>query len=161
MCFIGGGFTIAPLKHSAFGETRARVQQLVQIDLNGWGANYLPFCHQHTVLHMLNSVAGMVSVLIISVSVFIYCLFSLLRPVLLSGLMLSCLSFGFPSVAPSMSCQLQLVIWSFLYFTEGSLYVVLCLRLAVENVHMRSSILFQSERYPEMLSFQYRVERAF
>ena len=34
------------------------MQQLVQIDLKGWGANYLPSCHHHSVIQILNSVAG-------------------------------------------------------------------------------------------------------
>lgn len=55
---IGGGFTISPLKPRANGENRARVQQLVHIDLKGWGANYVPLCHYHSVIQMLNSVAG-------------------------------------------------------------------------------------------------------
>jgi len=54
-----GGFTIDPLKTRANGEMRARVQQLVQIDLKGWGANYLPSCHHHSVIQILNSVAGL------------------------------------------------------------------------------------------------------
>jgi hypothetical protein len=38
---------------------RARVQHLVQIDLRGWGANYIPACHHSSVTQMLNSVAGL------------------------------------------------------------------------------------------------------
>ncbi|XP_024396181.1 protein ENHANCED DISEASE RESISTANCE 2 isoform X3 [Physcomitrium patens] len=54
-----GGFTISPLKSHPNGDPRARVQQLVHIDLKGWGANYLPLCHYHSVIQILNSVAGL------------------------------------------------------------------------------------------------------
>ncbi|KAL2609496.1 hypothetical protein R1flu_028069 [Riccia fluitans] len=55
-----GGYNISPLKpRPGSGEPRARVQHLVQIDLKGWGVGLLPFCHQHTVIQMLNSVAGL------------------------------------------------------------------------------------------------------
>ncbi|BBN19009.1 hypothetical protein MPTK1_8g07260 [Marchantia polymorpha subsp. ruderalis] len=55
-----GGYTISPLKpRPGSGEPRSRVQQLVQIDLKGWGIGLLPFCHQHTVIQMLNSIAGL------------------------------------------------------------------------------------------------------
>ena len=58
MYCVGGGFTITPLTPRANGEPRARVQQLVHIDLKGWGANYIPLCHHHSVIQILNSVAG-------------------------------------------------------------------------------------------------------
>ncbi|CAM6126377.1 unnamed protein product [Calypogeia fissa] len=55
-----GGYQISPLAPRAGGELpRARVQQTVEIDLKGWGVGVLPFCHQHTVIQMLNSVAGL------------------------------------------------------------------------------------------------------
>nr|PNR48594.1 hypothetical protein PHYPA_013071 [Physcomitrium patens] len=54
-----GGFSIFPLKPHKNGEPRARVQQLVHIDLKGWGANYIPFCHPYSVIQILNSVAGL------------------------------------------------------------------------------------------------------
>jgi hypothetical protein len=53
-----GGFTITPLKQRGALQVRARVEHLVQIDLRGWGANYIPLCHRSTVTQMLNSVAG-------------------------------------------------------------------------------------------------------
>lgn len=34
------------------------MQHLIQIDLKGWGAGYLPAFQQHCLLQMLNSVAG-------------------------------------------------------------------------------------------------------
>jgi hypothetical protein len=54
-----GGFTITPLKQRGGSQVRARVQHLVQIDLRGWGANYIPTCHHSSVTQMLNSVAGL------------------------------------------------------------------------------------------------------
>ncbi|CAM6008576.1 unnamed protein product [Sphagnum balticum] len=54
-----GGFTITPLKQRGGSQVRARVQHLVQIDLRGWGANYIPACHHSSVTQMLNSVAGL------------------------------------------------------------------------------------------------------
>ncbi|CAK9190399.1 unnamed protein product [Sphagnum jensenii] len=54
-----GGFTITPLKQRGALQVRARVEHLVQIDLRGWGANYIPLCHRSTVTQMLNSVAGL------------------------------------------------------------------------------------------------------
>lgn len=34
------------------------MQHLMQIDLKGWGAGYIPSFQQHCLLQMLNSVAG-------------------------------------------------------------------------------------------------------
>jgi hypothetical protein len=59
MCCVDGGFTITPLKQRGALQVRARVEHLVQIDLRGWGANYIPLCHRSTVTQMLNSVAGL------------------------------------------------------------------------------------------------------
>ncbi|EMS54329.1 hypothetical protein TRIUR3_20085 [Triticum urartu] len=53
-----GGFNISPLK-SRNGRVRTQVQHLMQIDLKGWGVGYLPSFQQHSLLHMLNSVAGL------------------------------------------------------------------------------------------------------
>jgi hypothetical protein len=58
VCCVDGGFTITPLKQRGGSQVRARVQHLVQIDLRGWGANYIPACHNSSVTQMLNSVAG-------------------------------------------------------------------------------------------------------
>ncbi|URD98896.1 START domain containing protein [Musa troglodytarum] len=52
-----GGFKISPLK-SRDGRPRTQVQQLMQIDLKGWFVGYFPSFQQHSLLHMLNSVAG-------------------------------------------------------------------------------------------------------
>ena len=54
---LGGGFNIAPLKPRN-GRPRTQVQHLIQIDLKGWGAGYLPAFQQHCLLQMLNSVSG-------------------------------------------------------------------------------------------------------
>ncbi|KAF3592977.1 hypothetical protein DY000_02026897 [Brassica cretica] len=51
-----GGYNIAPLKPRN-GRPRTQVQHLIQIDLKGWGAGYLPAFQQHCLLQMLNSVA--------------------------------------------------------------------------------------------------------
>ncbi|KAJ3672581.1 hypothetical protein LUZ60_007302 [Juncus effusus] len=53
-----GGFKITSLK-TRNGRPRTQVQHLMQIDLKGWGVNYIPWYQQRTVLHMLNSVAGL------------------------------------------------------------------------------------------------------
>ncbi|KAG2241789.1 hypothetical protein Bca52824_096370 [Brassica carinata] len=53
-----GGYNIAPLKPRN-GRPRTQVQHLIQIDLKGWGAGYLPAFQQHCLLQMLNSVAGL------------------------------------------------------------------------------------------------------
>ncbi|KAJ8754358.1 hypothetical protein K2173_002809 [Erythroxylum novogranatense] len=53
-----GGFNIAPLKPRS-GRPRSQVQHLMQIDLKGWGAGYIPSFQQHCLLQMLNSVAGL------------------------------------------------------------------------------------------------------
>ncbi|KAL0693367.1 hypothetical protein Bca4012_060547 [Brassica carinata] len=53
-----GGFNIAPLKPRN-GRPRTQVQHLIQIDLKGWGAGYLPAFQQHCLLQMLNSVSGL------------------------------------------------------------------------------------------------------
>uniref|UniRef100_A0ACD5UK90 Uncharacterized protein n=1 Tax=Avena sativa TaxID=4498 RepID=A0ACD5UK90_AVESA len=53
-----GGFNISPLK-CRNGRVRTQVQHLMQIDLKGWGVGYLPSFQQHSLLHMLNSVAGL------------------------------------------------------------------------------------------------------
>lgn len=53
-----GGFNISPLKpHN--GRPRTQVQHLMQIDLKGWGVNYVSSFQQHCLLQMLNSVAGL------------------------------------------------------------------------------------------------------
>ncbi|CAL5045365.1 unnamed protein product [Urochloa decumbens] len=53
-----GGFKIFPLK-SLNGRPRSQVQHLMQIDLRGWGMNYLPSFQYHSLLQMLNCVAGL------------------------------------------------------------------------------------------------------
>ncbi|KAG7616557.1 putative pleckstrin domain, START domain, protein ENHANCED DISEASE RESISTANCE 2 [Arabidopsis thaliana] len=53
-----GGYNISPLKPRN-GRPRTQVQHLIQIDLKGWGAGYLPAFQQHCLLQMLNSVAGL------------------------------------------------------------------------------------------------------
>ncbi|XP_074587931.1 protein ENHANCED DISEASE RESISTANCE 2-like [Curcuma longa] len=53
-----GGFKISPLK-SRNGGPRTQVQHLMQIDLKGWLVGYFPLFQQHSLLQMLNSVAGM------------------------------------------------------------------------------------------------------
>ncbi|XP_072993927.1 protein ENHANCED DISEASE RESISTANCE 2-like [Typha latifolia] len=53
-----GGFKISPLK-SRNGRSRSQVQHLMQIDLKGWGMNFVPSFQQHCLLQMLNSVAGL------------------------------------------------------------------------------------------------------
>jgi hypothetical protein len=54
----GGGFKITPLK-SVNGRPRTQVQHLMQIDLKGWGVNYVTSFQYHSLLQMLNCVAGM------------------------------------------------------------------------------------------------------
>ncbi|KAI5656440.1 hypothetical protein M9H77_25233 [Catharanthus roseus] len=54
----GGGFNISPLK-PRHGRPRTQVQHLMQIDLKGWGVNYVSSFQQHCLLQMLNSVAGL------------------------------------------------------------------------------------------------------
>lgn len=53
----GGGFKISALK-TRNGRPRTQVQHLMQIDLKGWGVNYIPWYQQRCVLQMVNSVAG-------------------------------------------------------------------------------------------------------
>ncbi|KAL3497964.1 hypothetical protein ACH5RR_040696 [Cinchona calisaya] len=53
-----GGFNISPLKPH-HGRPRTQVQHLMQIDLKGWGVNYISSFQQHCLLQMLNSVAGL------------------------------------------------------------------------------------------------------
>lgn len=53
-----GGFKISPLK-SLNGRPRTQVQHLMQIDVRGWGVNYLPSFQYHSLLQMLNCVAGL------------------------------------------------------------------------------------------------------
>ncbi|TKW19328.2 hypothetical protein SEVIR_4G012800v4 [Setaria viridis] len=53
-----GGFKISPLK-SLNGRPRTQVQHLMQIDLSGWGVNYFPSFQYHSLLQMLNCVAGL------------------------------------------------------------------------------------------------------
>ncbi|KAF7046141.1 hypothetical protein CFC21_055192 [Triticum aestivum] len=53
-----GGFKITPLK-SVNGRPRTQVQHLMQIDLKGWGVNYVTSFQYHSVLQMLNCVAGL------------------------------------------------------------------------------------------------------
>ncbi|CAN6202775.1 unnamed protein product [Urochloa humidicola] len=53
-----GGFKISPLK-SHNGRPRTQVQHLMQIDLRGWGVNYFPSFQYHSLLQMLNCVAGL------------------------------------------------------------------------------------------------------
>lgn len=55
--FIGGGFNISPLKPRN-GRPRTQVQHLMQIDLKGWGVNYISSFQQHCLLQMLSSVSG-------------------------------------------------------------------------------------------------------
>lgn len=53
-----GGFNISPLRPRN-GKPRTQVQNLMQIDLKGWGVGYLPSFQQHCLLQMLNCVAGL------------------------------------------------------------------------------------------------------
>ncbi|KAH7668792.1 Bet v1-like protein [Dioscorea alata] len=53
-----GGFKISPLK-SRNGKPRTQVQHLMQIDLKGWLVGHFSSFRQHSLLHMLNSVAGL------------------------------------------------------------------------------------------------------
>ncbi|CAI9095146.1 OLC1v1031025C2 [Oldenlandia corymbosa var. corymbosa] len=53
-----GGFNISPLK-PRHGRPRTQVQHLMQIDLKGWGLNYVSYFQQQCLLQMLNSVAGL------------------------------------------------------------------------------------------------------
>ncbi|KAL1569221.1 Protein ENHANCED DISEASE RESISTANCE 2 [Salvia divinorum] len=53
-----GGFNISRLK-SRGGRPRTKVQNLMQIDLRGWGAGYFSSFQQHCLLQMLNSIAGL------------------------------------------------------------------------------------------------------
>lgn len=53
-----GGFKITPLK-TVNGRPRTQVQHLMQIDLKGWGVNYVTSFQYHSVLQMLNCVAGL------------------------------------------------------------------------------------------------------
>ncbi|CDP11764.1 unnamed protein product [Coffea canephora] len=53
-----GGFNISPMKPH-HGRPRTQVQHLTQIDLKGWGVNYISSFQQHCLLQMLNSVAGL------------------------------------------------------------------------------------------------------
>ncbi|KAL8498609.1 hypothetical protein ACS0TY_021812 [Phlomoides rotata] len=53
-----GGFNISPLK-SRSGRPRTQVQHLMQIDLKGWGVGYISSFQQHSLLQILNSVAGL------------------------------------------------------------------------------------------------------
>ncbi|XP_049349947.1 protein ENHANCED DISEASE RESISTANCE 2-like [Solanum verrucosum] len=53
-----GGFNISPLKPRN-GRPRTQVQQLMQIDLKGWGVGFIASFQQHCLFQMLNSVAGL------------------------------------------------------------------------------------------------------
>ncbi|KAG8094067.1 hypothetical protein GUJ93_ZPchr0012g19332 [Zizania palustris] len=53
-----GGFKISPLK-CINGRPRTQVQHLMQIDLKGWGVNYFSSFQYHSLLQMLNCVAGL------------------------------------------------------------------------------------------------------
>ncbi|XP_027774750.1 protein ENHANCED DISEASE RESISTANCE 2-like [Solanum pennellii] len=53
-----GGFNISPLKPRN-GRPRTQVQQLMQIDLKGWGVGFITSFQQHCLFQMLNSVAGL------------------------------------------------------------------------------------------------------
>ncbi|KAF0902437.1 hypothetical protein E2562_016270 [Oryza meyeriana var. granulata] len=53
-----GGFKISPLK-CLNGRPRTQVQHLMQIDLKGWGVNYFSSFQYHSLLQMLNCVAGL------------------------------------------------------------------------------------------------------
>jgi len=53
-----GGFQISPL-NSRNGRSRTQVQHLMQIDLKGWSAGFLPSFRKDCLLHMLNYVAGL------------------------------------------------------------------------------------------------------
>ncbi|KAK3127934.1 hypothetical protein QOZ80_7AG0580370 [Eleusine coracana subsp. coracana] len=53
-----GGFKICPLK-CRNGRPRTQVQHLMQIDLKGWVLNYSPSFQYHSLLQILNCVAGL------------------------------------------------------------------------------------------------------
>ncbi|XP_062187078.1 protein ENHANCED DISEASE RESISTANCE 2-like [Phragmites australis] len=53
-----GGFKICPLKYRN-GRPRTQVQHLMQIDLKGWVLNYSPSFQYHSLLQILNCVAGL------------------------------------------------------------------------------------------------------
>ncbi|KAM0934453.1 putative pleckstrin domain, START domain, protein ENHANCED DISEASE RESISTANCE 2 [Dioscorea sansibarensis] len=53
-----GGFKISPLK-SQNGKPRTQVQHLMQIDLKGWLVGHFSSFRHHSLLHMLNGVAGL------------------------------------------------------------------------------------------------------
>ncbi|KAL6657427.1 hypothetical protein ACP70R_005207 [Stipagrostis hirtigluma subsp. patula] len=53
-----GGFRIYPLK-CRNGRPRTQVQHLMQIDLKGWVLNYSPSFQYHSLLQILNCVAGL------------------------------------------------------------------------------------------------------
>ncbi|KAK3131453.1 hypothetical protein QOZ80_6AG0506650 [Eleusine coracana subsp. coracana] len=53
-----GGFKISPLK-CLNGRPHTQVQHLMQIDLKGWGVNYFSSFQYHSLLQMLNCVAGL------------------------------------------------------------------------------------------------------
>ncbi|CAN4077301.1 unnamed protein product [Withania somnifera] len=53
-----GGFNISPLKPRN-GRPRTQVQQLMQIDLKGWGVGFITSFQQHCLFQMLNNVAGL------------------------------------------------------------------------------------------------------
>uniref|UniRef100_A0A0D9VB32 START domain-containing protein n=1 Tax=Leersia perrieri TaxID=77586 RepID=A0A0D9VB32_9ORYZ len=53
-----GGFKISPLK-CRNGRPRTQVQHLMQIDLRGWILNYSPSFQYHSLLQILNCVAGL------------------------------------------------------------------------------------------------------
>ncbi|XP_015688856.2 protein ENHANCED DISEASE RESISTANCE 2-like isoform X1 [Oryza brachyantha] len=53
-----GGFKISPLK-CRNGRPRTQVQHLMQIDLRGWVLNYSPSFQYHSLLQILNCVAGL------------------------------------------------------------------------------------------------------
>jgi hypothetical protein len=53
----GGGFKICPLK-CRNGRPWTQVQHLMQIDLKGWFLNYSTSLQYHSLLQILNCVAG-------------------------------------------------------------------------------------------------------
>ncbi|XP_062217221.1 protein ENHANCED DISEASE RESISTANCE 2-like isoform X2 [Phragmites australis] len=57
-CIESGGFKISPLK-CRNGRPRTQVQHLMQIDLKGWFLNYSPSFQYHSLLQILNCVAGL------------------------------------------------------------------------------------------------------
>eukprot|EP00850_Spirogloea_muscicola_P014515 SM000105S13860 [mRNA] locus=s105:131278:138194:+ [translate_table: standard] len=56
----GGGYLIQPLRpRGGATSPRSLVQHLVQLDLKGWGAHYVPTYYRSVVLEQLNTIAGL------------------------------------------------------------------------------------------------------